>query len=90
MLEKYMMSTESRTISVVLPKLIKNYNGSPHESLAPNEVMISQKNMSDAHLSLFKQARFKRRARIKAGERVFVKKKQKGKEKGYWTKYTAG
>ena len=87
MMSKYQIGTGTKTISAVLPKLLKNYNSTPHSALgglAPNEVTESQENIEHAHLSIYKSSRLRRKRRIRQGDMVLVRKKRKGFVKGYW------
>jgi hypothetical protein len=88
-LEKYKQATGTKTISTVLPKLVRNYNRTHHSAIgmAPDDVTESKKSVEDAHYSMYKKSRLRKRRAINVGDTVLVKKKRKGFEKGYWTKF---
>jgi hypothetical protein len=88
MLYKYLQSTKSKTITNILPKIIKNYNNSYHKTIqmAPNEV-----NENNQHIvleNIRKKATVKSREDIKPGDRVRVQLKKKSFEKGYRPKFS--
>lgn len=95
LLNKYLQSTGSKTITNALPKLLNNYNNRYHRTIrmAPNEV--STKNQDAVLANITSAGTIKPRAEIKEGDRVRVLKKRKAFDKGYqprWssTIYTVG
>lgn len=89
MISKYLQVTKSKTITKVLPLLIKNYNNSYHKTIkmAPNEVTNS--NVIEVWHNIYNQSKKKVREAIKAGDKVRVLIKEKAFTKKYkprWSK----
>jgi hypothetical protein len=92
MLELYMDATKSKTLSKVLPIVLKNYNTSYHSTIemAPNDVTLNADNTAQAAENIVKHSSFKKRPDIVAGDTVKIKKKMKSFEKSYKVIYRAG
>jgi hypothetical protein len=91
MLDKYLQSTNSKTITNILPKVIKNYNNSFHRSIGmtPNEV--NKTNQDAIYLKLSLKANTEEHPKLNKGDRVRVRLKSTSFEKGYkpkWSKTT--
>lgn len=88
MMEKYLQSTSSKTITRVLPKLLKNYNNSYHSTIgmAPNDV--KEDNMHIVQINLFKRLNTPSLKSLKVGDRVRVEIKPKSFVKGYKPKFS--
>ena len=89
LLFKYLQSTNSKTITNVLPKILDNYNNSYHKTIqmAPNEV--NEKNQHEVHENILKKATIKQREEVKVGDRVRVQLKSKSFKKGYRPKFSS-
>jgi len=85
---KYLQSTNTKTITNVLPQILKNYNNSFHKTIgmAPNEV--SAENRDEVYQNIRNKGYIKIREEIKPGDRVRVLLKRKGFEKGYKPKFS--
>lgn len=81
MLSKYLEATDSKTITVVLPKVLENYNNSYHSviGMSPNEVNAS--NEIEVWKRIDALARERKRPKLKTGDRVRVLVKEKAFEK---------
>jgi hypothetical protein len=92
MLELYMDAVKSKTISKVLPTVLKNYNNSYHSTIemTPNEVTLNKDNTAQAAENIVKHSSYKKRPKIEAGDTVKIKKKMKSFEKSYKVIYRAG
>jgi|GEM_PF-7052888 len=88
LLEKYLRSTKTKTITNVLPKILENYNNSYHKTIgmAPNEV--NEETQHIAQLNLIKHSTKDNREKIKVGDTVRVMLKRKGFVKGYKPKFS--
>ena len=88
LLNKYLQSTGTKTITNVLSKIMKNYNNSYHKTIgmAPNEV--NDDNKEQVYQNILKHAYIKKYDPIKVGDRVRVQLKRKSFDKGYKPKYS--
>ena len=88
LLEKYLQATGTKTITNVLPKIIKNYNNSYHTTIkmAPNEV--NENNQAEVYNNILQKATIKLREPINVGDRVRVQLKSKTFQKGYKPKFS--
>lgn len=88
LLYKYLQSTNSKTITNVLPKILNNYNNSYHKTIgmAPNEV--TEENVDQVYENILKKSVIKFREKIVPGDRVRVMLKKKSFEKGYQPKFS--
>lgn len=88
MISKYLQSTNSKTITNVLPKIVKNYNNSYHSSIgmAPNEV--NEDNMHIVQMMFFRRATRKPHEQLNVGDKVRVQLKDRAFKKGYKPKYS--
>ena len=88
MIEKYLQSTNTKTIINVLPKLVENYNNSYHSTIgmAPNEVTDETKHI--AQINLINNLHSPPRKRLKVGDQVRVQVKPKSFVKGYKPKFS--
>jgi len=88
LLNKYLQATDTKTITNVLPKILKNYNNSYHKTIgmAPNEV--NDENKEQVHMNILKKANIKKYEPIKVGDKVRVQLKRKSFEKGYKPKFS--
>ena len=88
MMSKYLQSTKSKTITVVLPKILKNYNDSYHSTIgmAPNEVNDSNKHL--VQMRLIQKGIKRKYAPLKVGDEVRVELKQRSMNKGYRPKFS--
>ncbi len=75
MLYKYLQSTGTKTITNVLPKIVKNYNNSYHTTIkmAPNEV--NESNIDEVYHNILSKATIKIREPLNVGDRVRVQLK---------------
>ena len=87
-INKYLESTNTKTILNVLNKFIEGYNDSYHSTIemSPNEV--SKENMHIVQHNLIKHSKQRVRKQIKIGDVVRVLKKYNNTRKGYEPKYT--
>ncbi len=87
LLEKYLQTTNTKTITKVLPKIIENYNNSYHSKIkmAPNEV---NKNNQMEVYNIVAKATIKIREPIKVGDKVRVQLKKKSFQQGYKPKFS--
>ena len=85
LLEKYLQATGTKTITNVLPKIIKNYNNSYH-TMAPNEV--NENNQVEVYNNILEKATIKLREPINVGDRVRIQLKSKIFQKGYKPKFS--
>jgi len=88
LLYKYLQSTKTKTITKVLPKIIKNYNNAYHTTIqmSPNEV--NDKNKGQVYRNILSKATIKSREPIHVGDIVRVQLKKKGFQKGYKPKFS--
>ena len=88
MIERYLQSTNTKTITTVLKKMLNNYNNSYHSSIgmAPNEV--NEKTMHIAQINLVKHLNPIHAKPLKVGDKVRVQVKPKSFVKGYKPKYS--
>lgn len=88
LLYKYLQSTETKTITNVLPKIVQNYNNSYHSTIrmAPNEV--NESNQAQVYNNIVKRATIKIREPIHVGDKVRVQLKKKSFTKGYKPKFS--
>ena len=88
LLYKYLQSTNTKTITTVLPKIISNYNNSYHSTIkmAPNEV--NEHNIDDVYHNILERATIKIREPIKVGDKVRIQLKKKSFTKGYKPKFS--
>lgn len=88
MMYKYLQSTNTKTITTVLKKLLSNYNNSYHSSIgmAPNEV--NEDTMHIAQMNLIKNLNSPTRVPLEVGDRVRVQVKPQSFLKGYKPKYS--
>lgn len=88
LLYKYLQSTDSKTITVVLPKILSNYNNSFHRTIgmSPNEV--NEKTQEEAFDNIVNHATKRIRETISVGDSVRVRLKRKSFDKGYKPKYS--
>ena len=86
LLYKYLQSTNTKTITTVLPKIISNYNNSYHSTIkmAPNEV--NEHNIDNVYHNILERATIKIREPIKVGDKVRIQLKRKSFTKGYKAK----
>lgn len=84
----YLQSSNSKTITNVLPKLIKNYNNTIHGTigLKPNEV--NRETQHIAQINLINQATLRKYQAIPIGTQVRVELKPKSFRKGYEPKFS--
>lgn len=82
-LHKYLQATDSKTISKVLPLVLKNYNSSYHKSIgmSPNEV--NEDNQLQVWNHLNEVSKRSKLQKIQAGDKVRVLLKQKAFDKKY-------
>jgi hypothetical protein len=92
LLSKYMQSTKSKTIAVVLPKILYNYNTSFHSSIGMSpEQATDENNYATVYKNLSKDAKVMNRPNISIGDTVRYLIKEKSFEKRYnprWSKTT--
>jgi stress-induced morphogen len=88
MIHKYLQSTGTKTITNVLPKMLKNYNNSYHSSIgmAPNQV--TKDTMHIAQINIINRSNKPSESSLKVGDRVRVEIKSKSFRKGYKPKFT--
>lgn len=88
LLNKFLQSTNTKTITLVLPRIIKNYNNSYHKTIgmAPNEV--NDDNKEEVYQNILEHANIKRYDPIKVGDKVRVQLKRKSFDKGYKPKWS--
>jgi hypothetical protein len=88
MLHKYLQSTKSKTITNVLPKIVRNYNNSYHSTIemTPNEVTEATQHI--VQINLLNNLRSKPYYKLSIGDKVRVQMKPKSFEKGYKPKFS--
>lgn len=88
MMNKYLQSTNSKTITNALPKLIKNYNNSYHTTIGmtPNEV--NKETQHFAQVNIINHAQLKPTKPIQIGTQVRLELKPKSFKKGYKPKFS--
>jgi hypothetical protein len=88
LLNKYLQSTDTKTITNVLPKILRNYNSSYHKTIrmAPNEV--NEKNKGEVYQNILEHASRKKYEELKVGDSVRVQLKRKSLDKGYKPRYS--
>ncbi len=88
MLNKYTQSTNSKTITTVISKMVNNYNNSFHSSIGmtPNEVTDKTKHV--AQLNILKHSYQKKREPLKIGQQVRIQLKETSSTKGYKPKFS--
>ena len=88
LLEKYLQTTNTKTITNVLPKILENYNNSYHSTIkmAPNEV--NENNQMEVFNNIVSRATIKLREPINVGDKVRVQLKRKTFQKGYKPKFS--
>lgn len=88
LLSKYLQSTDTKTITNVLPKILHNYNSSYHKTIRmpPNDV--NEKNQSEVYQNILEHARIKKHEKLNVGDKVRVQLKRKQHDKGYKPRYS--
>lgn len=88
MLSKYTQSTNSKTITNVISKIVSNYNNSFHSviGMTPNEVNDETQHI--AQLNILNHSYQKKRAPLAVGQKVRVQLKEKLTTKGYTPKFS--
>ena len=88
LLYKYLQSTSSKTITNVLPKILKNYNNSYHKTIgmAPNDVNVD--NLSEVWENIKKHSVRHYRPLLNPGDKVRIQLKEKSFNKGYKPKFS--
>eukprot|EP00732_Lithocolla_globosa_P004383 Lithocolla_globosa_v1_NODE_4016_length_1528_cov_244.244399.p1 type:complete len:341 gc:universal NODE_4016_length_1528_cov_244.244399:1199-177(-) len=88
MISKYLQATKSKTITNILPKVVKNYNSSFHSTIemAPDEV--NKKNQHEVYNNILEKATIKNRPVIRVGDKVRIQLKSKSFQKGYSPKWS--
>jgi len=88
MLNKYLQSTGTKTITNVLPKILHNYNSSYHKTIGmpPNDV--NEKNQGEVYQNILGHAKIKKHEELKVGDKVRVQLKRKAHDKGYKPQYS--
>lgn len=88
MIHKYLQSTKTKTITNVLPKILKNYNESYHSTIemAPNEVTEDTQHI--AQINLLNNLKSNPYTKLEVGDKVRVQVKPKSFMKGYKPKFT--
>lgn len=88
MLHKYLQSTKSKTITNILPKIVKNYNNSYHSTIemAPNEVNEDTQHV--VQINLLNNLNSNPYTKLEIGDKVRVQMKPKSFMKGYKPKFT--
>ena len=83
MLQKYLVASKSKTITNVLPRILKNYNDSYHRSIkmTPNEVI--EANSREVHQNLLDVSNRIHREPLRVGDKVRTQKKAKTGDKMY-------
>ena len=89
-LAMYLQATNTKTIVNALPKILNNYNNSPHKGingLSPNEV--NKDNEADVLEYMLTKKHIKTHPKLNVGDKVRVRLKEKGfSTKGYHPKYS--
>jgi hypothetical protein len=88
LLYKYLESTNSKTITNVLPKIISNYNNSYHKTIKMKPIDVNKSNQNKVLKNILEQATIKNRPLINVGDMVRVQLKRKAFDKGYRPKYS--
>jgi transposase InsO family protein len=88
MIYKYLQSTNTKTITNVLKKLLNNYNNSYHSTIgmAPNQVNENTQHM--VQLKLIHNLNISKKDALKVGDRVRVQVKPQSFVKGYKPKFS--
>jgi len=88
LLYKYLLSTNTKTITVVLPKILNNYNNSYHRSIGMSPNDVNEETQEQAFENILSHATKKIRETISVGDSVRVRLKRKSFDKGYKPKYS--
>jgi transposase InsO family protein len=88
MISKYLQVSKSKTITRILPRIVKNYNNSYHSSIkmAPNEVDSDNEEL--VWFNLMKRAKKAHAPDIDVGDSVRVRIKPKSFDKKYKPQYS--
>lgn len=88
MLDKHLQTTKTKTITNVLPQVVRNYNSSYHRAIgmAPNEV--TEETEREAWMRMDDRARKRHRMRVNVGDKVRVLLKKKAFAKGFKPQWT--
>jgi len=88
MMHKYLQSTNSKTVTNVLPKIVKNYNSSYHSviKMAPNDVDESTQHI--VQINLLNSLNKLPHQKLRIGDKVRVQVKPASFVKGYKPKYS--
>jgi transposase-like protein len=88
-INKYLQSTNSKTITNVLPKIIDSYNNTFHSTIGmtPNEVNDETKHI--AQINIIRNATLRKVTPLKVGQKVRVQLKPKSFVKGYKPKFSS-
>eukprot|EP00732_Lithocolla_globosa_P004274 Lithocolla_globosa_v1_NODE_3859_length_1563_cov_3.519231.p1 type:complete len:239 gc:universal NODE_3859_length_1563_cov_3.519231:815-1531(+) len=89
MISKYLQSTNSKTITNILPKVIQNYNSSYHTTIkmTPNDAVLKS-NEFEVFKNIQDKATVKKRPSLYVGDTVRVQLKEKSFQKGYSPKWS--
>ena len=88
MLAKYLQSTDTKTITNALPKILYNYNNSYHKTIKMKPIDVTFDNEEIVYQNILKAATVKNRPKIEIGDSVRVRIKERGFVKGYKPKFS--
>lgn len=98
MIQKYLISTNTKTIVNILPKMIDNYNNSYHSVIEMNPNQVSDKNKGEVYVNIYRKSHIIEKEKIHVGDRVRVSNivratitgdaDKKGFKKGYKPKFS--
>eukprot|EP00732_Lithocolla_globosa_P001718 Lithocolla_globosa_v1_NODE_925_length_3076_cov_153.246938.p1 type:complete len:340 gc:universal NODE_925_length_3076_cov_153.246938:2869-1850(-) len=88
MISKYLQATKSKTITNILPKVVKNYNSSYHSTIEMAPDQVNKKNEHEVYNNILEKATIKNRPILRVGDKVRVQLKSKSFQKGYSPKWS--
>eukprot|EP00732_Lithocolla_globosa_P000850 Lithocolla_globosa_v1_NODE_330_length_4438_cov_177.263746.p1 type:complete len:338 gc:universal NODE_330_length_4438_cov_177.263746:2032-3045(+) len=89
MISKYLQTTNSKTITNILPKVVQNYNESYHSTIEMTPLEAANKtNQFEVFQNISEKATVKKRPTLYVGDKVRVQLKQKSFQKGYSPKWS--
>lgn len=88
MIDKYLQSSNSKTIVNILPKIVSNYNNSYHSTIKMTPNAVNDDNVGEVWVNINEKATRVKRERLEVGDNVRVKLKPKSNEKKYKPKWS--
>ena len=88
MINKYLQSTNSKTVTNIISKMVHNYNNSFHTVIGMNPNEVTDETMHIAQANIIKHSYQKKREPLKIGDKVRIELKDTSIKKGYKPKYS--